>query len=200
MNKVLNEASIETGASNIPAPMKPATYTDDNRRGSLLSAQADEAQAQPEEKGVWVTEVYLFDQPYELDNTYTYSIARHEREAFFPGALVGVPFGVSNRMKYGICASEAHAPDGRVSPPRLKEIAFVANREYGLSREFFDLCLYLKEQLFTCFCDVARLCLPHGLTVRTKEYYTAGCNWVELTQSGRFYFEKAMATLTGFDK
>ncbi|MBQ9940239.1 MAG: primosomal protein N' [Clostridia bacterium] len=119
-------------------------------------------------------DVYILEQVYTADIAYTYKASSERANGIRKGTLVGLPFGGGNRLVYGI-AKDAPAPFPKGEDiGRYKEIEVVVDSKYSLSQEMMGLCEYIKNQVFCTFGEAARLCLPKGLEIKTREYYVKG--------------------------
>ncbi len=98
-------------------------------------------------------EVYLFDVPYHIDRPFDYSCP----DDTVRGAVVKVPFGKSNNLRFGVVAELKASSCG----DKIKPVHSVVDR-LSLSEEMLGLCLFMKEHTLCTFGEAARTILPPG--------------------------------------
>ena len=101
-------------------------------------------------------EVYLFDAPYHIDRPFDY----FSEEAIPLGSIVKVPFGRSDRLRFGIVTREKPSPDSEKH--NIKPVHSVIDGRYSLGEEMLGLCRFLKEYTLCTFGEAARCILPPG--------------------------------------
>ncbi len=74
----------------------------------------------------------------------------------FRGAVVKIPFGKGDKIRYGIVTAVIYAKPKRA----LKSIAEVLPSEISLNEELMSLCEYLQEQIFCSFGEAAKAMIP----------------------------------------
>jgi len=102
-------------------------------------------------------EVYLFDAPYHIDRPFDYS----SDAPVALGSIVKVPFGRSDKLRYGIAVREKSEADADFKS--VKPVHSVLDSRYSLSEEMLGLCLFLKEYTLCTFGEAARCILPPGV-------------------------------------
>lgn len=99
-------------------------------------------------------EVYLTDAPYHLDFPFDYECTG-EIEV---GALVRVPFGKANKLRYGIVVKIKDTTEGK----SIKPVHSSLDGRLRLTEQMCGLCLFLKERTLCTFGEAARSILPPG--------------------------------------
>lgn len=97
---------------------------------------------------------------YAIDKPYEYLIPEALAEKAVPGVRVRVPFGNGRRKTEGIILECRELSE--VSKFRLKEISDIIDDVPVLDKNLIRLGLWLREQYFCTFFDVARAMLPSG--------------------------------------
>ena len=82
-------------------------------------------------------EVYLFDAPYHIDYPFDYSADIPLRR----GDIVKVPFGRSNRLRYGVVYRVKESTEGA----NVKPVHSAVSDRFSFTEEMLGLCLFLKE-------------------------------------------------------
>ena len=95
-----------------------------------------------------------------------------------PGTVVALPFGNSNRNKFGVVI-ESDVFEGE---EKLKSILFSLPEPYSLTPLQLETAQFMADRFFTTFGDCARLMLPTGLDIDTAEYLTKGESFAKLEQ------------------
>ncbi len=99
-------------------------------------------------------EVYLLDVPYHLDRTFDYECG----EDVAVGAIVRVPFGKIDKLRYGVVVKlKDEAPTGKIKPVHSS-----LDGRLRLTEEMCGLCLFLKEYTLCTFGEAVRCILPPG--------------------------------------
>ena len=99
-------------------------------------------------------EVYLFDVPYHIDFPFDYSCG----ENLSRGDIVRVPFGKTNRLRFGVVFRTKSESEGE----NVKPVHSVISDRFSFSEEMLGLCLFLKEYTLCTFGEAARTLLPPG--------------------------------------
>jgi len=110
--------------------------------------------------------IHVIGLPYRIDKLFDYYIPDCFEGSVKRGTIVTVPFGRSNKKKYGIVYKLSSCDDD-VS---LKAI-FDVERDFFLEEKFIGLCDYMKEQYFCSFGEAARCILPSGLFTKFRDVY-----------------------------
>ena len=114
--------------------------------------------------------VYLLDNPYFLDKHFEYFIPSELRGNIREGDFVTVPFGTSNRKRYGLVASLCDSPER--ADVSHKPIVSVSDRSMSLDREMLGLCFFIKEQTLCTVGDAVRAMIPASALSRLEEVYS----------------------------
>ena len=102
--------------------------------------------------------IHLLDNPYCIDNEYTYFVPHDLSEIVKRGSFVVVPFGNSNRTQIGlVVATHCEEPT-----TKTKSIKTVISDEVRLSETDLELCLFMKEQTLCTVGDAVHSMLPAG--------------------------------------
>ena len=99
-------------------------------------------------------EVYLFDVPYHIDFPFDYSCG----ETISRGDIVRVPFGKTNRLRFGVVFRTKSESEGE----NVKPVHSVISDRFSFNEEMLGLCLFLKEYTLCTFGEAARTVLPPG--------------------------------------
>ena len=115
-----------------------------------------------------IAKIYILDAPYHIDSPFDYVA----HEGVFRGAIVKVPFGRHNKLRYGVVAALEDMPAGE----NIKPVHSVVNDRFSFTEEMLGLCLFLKEHTLCTFGEAARTVLPPGalsdrLNIRYEKSY-----------------------------
>ncbi|MBO7304576.1 MAG: DEAD/DEAH box helicase family protein, partial [Clostridia bacterium] len=115
-----------------------------------------------------IAKIYILDAPYHIDSPFDYVA----HEGVFRGAIVKVPFGRHNKLRYGVVAALEDMPAGE----NIKPVLLVVNDRFSFTEEMLGLCLFLKEHTLCTFGEAARTVLPPGalsdrLNIRYEKSY-----------------------------
>ena len=102
--------------------------------------------------------IYLLDNPYCIDNEYTYFVPHDLSEIVKRGSFVVVPFGNSNRTQIGLVVT-THCEEPNT---KTKSIKTVLSDEISLSETDLELCLFMKEQTLCTIGDAVHSIMPAG--------------------------------------
>ena len=102
--------------------------------------------------------IYLLDNPYCIDNEYTYFVPHALSESVKRGSFVVIPFGNSNRTQIGLVV-ETHCDEPQA---KTKSIKTVISDEIRLSESDLQLCLFMKEQTLCTIGDAVHSMIPKG--------------------------------------
>ena len=110
-------------------------------------------------------EVYIFDTPYHLDRPFDYSCGEEVKK----GAIVRVPFGKTDRLRFGVVVGIKSVSDGN----NIKPVHSVLSDRISLDEEMLGLCLFLREHTLCTFCEAVKTLLPPGaLSLKLNVKYT----------------------------
>lgn len=113
-------------------------------------------------------EVYLFDAPYHIDRAFDYSCG----ENVFRGAIVKVPFGKADKLRYGVAVNVKDSAEGN----NIKPVHSVVSNRFSFTEEMLGLCLFLKEYTLCTFGEAAKAILPPGaLSEKLNIKYSNRC-------------------------
>ena len=113
-------------------------------------------------------EVYLFDAPYHIDRAFDYSAD----EKVFRGAIVKVPFGKADKLRYGVVVNVKDSAEGN----NIKPVHSVVSNRFSFTEEMLGLCLFLKEYTLCTFGEAAKTILPPGaLSEKLNIKYSKTC-------------------------
>ena len=102
--------------------------------------------------------VHLLDNPYCIDNEYTYFVPHDLSEAVKCGSFVVVPFGNSNRTQIGLVV-ESHCEEPQTKTKAIKNII---SDEITLDSTELELCKFMKEQTLCTIGDAVHSMIPQG--------------------------------------
>ena len=109
-------------------------------------------------------EVYLLDVPYHLDRPFDYEC----NESVAVGAVVKVPFGKIDKLRYGVVVKIKDS----VSAEKIKPVHSTLDGRLRLTEEMCGLCLFLKEHTLCTFGEAVKCILPPGaLSEKLNESY-----------------------------
>lgn len=113
--------------------------------------------------------IHLLDNPYFIDNEYTYFVPHALSSLISVGSFVIVPFGNSNRTQIGLVTSLSNTePEGKT-----KSIISLASDEIAFSEQELSLCSYMKEQTLCSIGDAVRSMIPSGALSQIVTCYKA---------------------------
>ena len=106
---------------------------------------------------------------YSIDKPYDYLIPEELRAKVVPGVRVRVGFGKGNRRTEGIVLDVHNGEDSK--NVRLKPIIEVLDDVPVLNENLIKLALWMRENCFCTFFDVARTMLPSGVWHKAEIAY-----------------------------
>ena len=86
--------------------------------------------------------VHLLDNPYCIDNEYTYFVPHDLSPFIVKGSFVVVPFGNSDRTQIALVVDD-HCDDPQT---KTKTVKALASNEIVLTPTELELCKFMKEQ------------------------------------------------------
>ena len=102
--------------------------------------------------------IHLLDNPYCIDNEYTYFVPYDLSDVVKAGSFVVVPFGNSNRTQIGlVVATHCEEPT-----TKTKSIKTVIGNEVSLDPIDLELCHFMKEQTLCTIGDAVHSMIPAG--------------------------------------
>ena len=113
--------------------------------------------------------VYLLDNPYYIDNEYTYFVPHDLSEAVKCGSFVVVPFSNSNRTQIGL-VTQTHCEEPLVT---TKSIKTVISDDVRLDTVDLELCHFMKEQTLCTIGDAVHSMIPAGALSNIVVCYNA---------------------------
>lgn len=102
--------------------------------------------------------IHLLDNPYCIDNEYTYFVPHDLSSIVKEGSFVAVPFGNSNRTQIGL-VTKTHCEEPGI---KTKSIKAIANSEVFLTDTELELCHFMKEQTLCTMGDAVHAMIPAG--------------------------------------
>ena len=102
-----------------------------------------------------ICQIYLFDLPYHVDRPFDYRGIDGVRR----GSIVKVPFGRSDRLRYGVVFSVC---DSLPENTELKSVRSVLPDTFVLTEEMLGLCAFLKEYTLCTFGEAVKTIMPPG--------------------------------------
>ena len=116
--------------------------------------------------------IHLLDNPYCIDNEYTYFIPHDLSEVVKVGSFVVVPFGNSNRTQIGLVVeTNCDEPDSKT-----KSVKTVISDEIRLSETDIELCRFMKEHTLCTIGDAVHSMIPAGALSNIVVCYKAISN------------------------
>lgn len=113
--------------------------------------------------------LHLLDNPYCIDNEFTYFVPHALSKFVHRGSFVAVPFGQTNRTQIGL-VTETHCPEPSI---KTKSVKGIANEEIRLSENELALIKYMKEQTLCTVGDAVHAMIPSGALSDIVTYYRA---------------------------
>ena len=102
--------------------------------------------------------VHLLDNPYCIDNEYTYFVPHTLSEHVKRGSFVVLPFGNSNRTQIGL-VTEISCDEPMT---KTKSVKALASEEICFSDDDIELCRFMKEQTLCTIGDAVHAMIPAG--------------------------------------
>ena len=138
-------------------------------------------------------EIHLLDNPYFIDNEYTYFLPHALSSLVQVGSFVIVPFGNSNRTQIGLVTSLSNdEPE-----TKTKSVLSLASEEIVFSEQEIALCNYMKEQTLCSIGDAVHSMIPSGALSQILTCYkvSEGASY-DGTHADVFYYikEKELTT------
>ncbi len=116
--------------------------------------------------------IHLLDNPYCIDNEYTYFVPHDLSDSVKVGSFVVVPFGNSNRTQIGLVV-ETHCNEPAT---RTKSIKTIISDEVKLTNTDLELCRFMKEQTLCTIGDAVHSMIPAGALSGITVSYKATSN------------------------
>ncbi len=102
--------------------------------------------------------IHLLDNPYCIDNEYTYFVPHGISDVIKRGSFVIVPFGNSNKTQIGLVTDDfCNEP-----PSKTKSIKGLASTEITLTDTELELCRFMKEHTLCTIGDAVHSMIPAG--------------------------------------
>ena len=103
--------------------------------------------------------IHLLENPYCIDNEYTYFVPHDLSQVVKRGSFVVVPFGNSNKTQIGlVVATHCEEP----TTTKAKSIKTVISDEVRLTDTELELCYFMKEQTLCTIGDAVHSMIPAG--------------------------------------
>ena len=139
--------------------------------------------------------LHLLDNPYHIDNEYTYFVPHDLSSQLGKGSFVIVPFSNADRTQIGIVTDIC---EGEVTG-KTKSVMALASEEARLTEDELALCRFMKEQTLCTFGDAVRAMIPSGALSDIVTLYSCveEANAPEGNHANAFHFikEKGACTL-----
>ena len=136
--------------------------------------------------------IHLLDNPYCIDNEYTYFVPHDLSEAINIGSFVVVPFGNSNRTQLGlVVATHCEEPS-----TKTKSIKTVISDEVKLSETDVELCRFMKEQTLCTVGDAVHSMIPAGALSNLVTCYKAMTEEYDGAYADVFQYIQEQKTVT----
>ena len=113
--------------------------------------------------------VHLLNNPYCIDNEFTYFVPHTLCELVRAGVFVIVPFGNSDRTQIGL-VTQANCDEPSV---KTKSILGLASDEIALTENEIELCRYMKENTLCTIGDAVHSIIPAGALSEIVTVYSA---------------------------
>ena len=113
--------------------------------------------------------MYLLDNPFCIDNVYTYFIPLSMRGEIRRGSFVTVPFGRGNRKQMGVVWSLGHTSEYK----DVKTVAEICSDRPALDEGEMALCEYMKENFLCSIGEAVRCVVPTAAIGKMTEFYKA---------------------------
>ena len=121
------------------------------------------------ENPIFAVNVAVEAATYAIDKPYEYYVPRSLSEKIVPGVRVRVGFGRGTRRTEGIVL-DVHDFSGN-SEKKLKPVAEIIDETPVLDEKLIKLALWLREQCFCTFFDIAKTMLPSGVLHKFETAY-----------------------------
>ena len=102
--------------------------------------------------------IHLLDNPYCIDNEYTYFIPHDLSASVKRGSFVIIPFGNSNKTQIGL-VTEINCDEPKT---KTKSIKSLASEEIFFDQTDLELCFFMKEHTLCTVGDAVRSMIPAG--------------------------------------
>ena len=103
--------------------------------------------------------IHLLENPYCIDNEYTYFVPHDLSQVVQRGSFVVVPFGNSNKTQIGLVVA-THCEEPLTT--KTKSIKTVISDEVRLTDTELELCYFMKEQTLCTIGDAVHSMIPAG--------------------------------------
>lgn len=112
--------------------------------------------------------VHLLDNPYCIDDAFTYFVPHELSGVVRRGTFVVIPFGGANRTQIGLVVEDC-CPEPSM---RTKSIIAPLSQEIALTDEELSLCAFMKEQTLCTIGDAVHAMVPSGALSSLVTYYS----------------------------
>ena len=113
--------------------------------------------------------VYLLDNPYCIDNEFTYFVPHCLQSSITRGSFVIVPFGISNKRQVALVTDVT----GDAPESKTKAILSLASEEVTFTDGDIELCDFMKEQTLCTVGDAVHAMIPAGALSEIVTCYRA---------------------------
>ena len=137
--------------------------------------------------------VHLLDNPYYIDNEFTYFVPHDLSNFVKKGTFVIVPFGNSNRTQLGLVV-ETNCTEPDV---KIKSIKGLASEEVMFGETEIELCRFMKDQTLCTIGDAVHSMIPAGaLSGIITCYYAKEVENYKGQHADIFYYIQEEKTVT----
>lgn len=113
--------------------------------------------------------VHLLDNPYCIDNEYTYFVPHDLSDFVKRGSFVVLPFGNSNKTQIGL-VTEINCEEPQT---KTKSVKALASEEIHFSDDEIELCRFMKEHTLCTIGDAVHSMIPAGALSQIITCYRA---------------------------
>ena len=113
--------------------------------------------------------IHLLDNPYCIDNEFTYFVPHDLSEFVTRGSFVIVPFGNSNKTQIGL-VTETNVEEPQT---KTKSVKALASEEIRFTETELELCSFMKEHTLCTIGDAVHSMIPSGALSHIVTCYRA---------------------------
>lgn len=106
-----------------------------------------------------IAKVAVNDATIHFDKLYSYTVSPELAGSVWPGSLVLVPFGRSNKPRMAVVIETGTQPE---ADPRLKPLLAAAPEEARLTPDLMELVRFLKDRTFCTWYEAVKAVIPYG--------------------------------------
>lgn len=113
--------------------------------------------------------IHLLDNPFCIDEPYTYFVPHELSDIIVKGTLVAVPFGKSEKLHTGLVVEDRCADPGM----KTKSVLALISEEIRLGDEEIGLCNFMREHTLCTVGDAVHSLIPAGAISAISARYSA---------------------------